>query len=305
MKKLRRLLINKKPVLYALFFWLIPAAIILLIHRPAKAEIEDSWFSISGTHFLIYYTSGNSALAEETLEEAEKLYLQIAPYLGYERRANFWTWEERPKIYIYPDKASYLAETKTPEWSIGIAYFKTKEIMGFADCESFQKTFLPHEITHLIFKDFVGADRRFTPLWIHEGVAQWAEVEKREGRMQKIREHAKDGELLPLDSMGRLEPQKVKDREGLYIRPAVGKKGHKVMFLTGEGLVQLYYLEAHSLVGFLITEYGTESFSNFCRKLRDKTPMNEALSFTYPSEFRNLKELEKKWIKYLQTPPEQ
>lgn len=70
--------------------------------------------------------------------------------------------------------------------------------------------------------------------------------------------------------------------------------------INNETIVELFYVEAVSLVDFLITEYGSERFISFCRQLRDNKNMDEALKFTYPTSIRNAKTLQEKWLKYLQ-----
>jgi len=70
-------------------------------------------------------------------------------------------------------------------------------------------------------------------------------------------------------------------------------------FLSADNLVNTYYIQAVSLVGFLIGTYGSENFAGFCRQLRDGKNLDEALKFTYPSQIRSLEELEDKWREYL------
>ena len=58
--------------------------------------------------------------------------------------------------------------------------------------------------------------------------------------------------------------------------------------------VELFYVQAASVVEFLITEYGPDSFIFFCRQLRDGKNIEEALPFSYPTQMRTVQEMEEK-----------
>jgi len=156
-----------------------------------------------------------------------------------------------------------------------MADYTNKKIISYAWNEGFLEALLPHEVTHLIFRDFVGIEGDI-PLWLDEGVAQWMEPKKRKMVKLAMSSFIRDGKVLSLDHMMRLDIRTQSDKE----------------------LVNLYYVEAASLVGFLIRKYGSSSFLNFCRHLRDNKSMEDALTFAYPTKIRDLRTLEKKWLKY-------
>ena len=60
-----------------------------------------------------------------------------------------------------------------------------------------------------------------------------------------------------------------------------------------------FYIQALSLVDFMIVTGGTSNFEKFCRHLRKGKSLNEALKFSYPTSIRSTEELEKKWVKYI------
>ena len=135
---------------------------------------------------------------------------------------------------------------------------------------------MPHEITHLIFRDYVG--QRNIPIWIDEGVAQWEEKGKRSVVKRKMKQLMEAHEPISMERMMALN----------------------IGIVENEAIVELYYVEAVSLVDFLITKYGADNFIFFCRQLRDDKDVNEALRFAYPLSIRNIDELEAKWLEYLQ-----
>jgi len=250
----------------------------LLILCYSAEAIAESWRELKGEHFIVYFVRDRK-FARDTLNKAEEYYKKIADDLGYARYSDFWAWDRRVKIYIYPDSDSYRSYVEAhghARWSVGMANYKNKEILSYAQSEEFLDSVLPHEITHLIFRDYVG--QRNIPIWIDEGVAQWEEKGKRELVERKIKELLHIHKAIPIERMMTLNIGEVKN----------------------EAIVELYYVEAVSLVDFLIREYGADNFIFFCRQLRDGKDVNEALRFTYPTSIRNIDQLQTKWIEYLQ-----
>lgn len=238
---------------------------------PASAE---NWQEVKGEHFIVYYHQ-DKAFAGDVLRQSEIYYKSIASELGYQRYSGFWTWDHRVKIYIYPDKESFQEVTGQKAWSEGMADYTNKQIISYAWNQGFLDALLPHEITHLIFRDFVGIEGEI-PIWLDEGVAQWMEPQKRTAVKSAMNSLIAQGNVLSLDNMMRLDVREQSDQD----------------------LVDLFYVEAASLVGFLIREYGSDDFINFCRQLRDKKNIDDALSFAYPTTIRDIQKLEEKWLEY-------
>jgi hypothetical protein len=159
---------------------------------------------------------------------------------------------------------------------------------------------LPHEIAHLIFRDFVGF-KEDIPLWLDEGVAQWEEEVKRGEIKSIVRELYNKDSLLSISDMMRLDVRNIKKLDALHIRSIITKKGDRgVLFLTAENLLNTYYAQSVSLVGFLIEKYGSADFADFCRQLRDGKSVDDGLKSAYPNHIRSLEEFEKNWRQYLE-----
>jgi len=256
------------------------------------------WKILQSEHFIIYFTPEEKA-AKEILRKAESYYNRIAFDLHYSRYDGFWTWGNRAKIYIYPDSKSYMRSTGQPQWSQGAAFYKKRSIVSFAGNTQFSEDVLPHEMAHLIFRDFIGFKGQI-PVWLDEGVAQWEEIPKRKLLQEKVSKLFEDDSLLVLPEMMRLNIRKVSDNTKLYIKSTVTKEGDPgVIFLSGDNLVGVYYLQAFSVVGFLIGKYGSLSFADFCRQLRDGKRLEEALRVAYSSDIRSINDLEGKWRDYI------
>lgn len=264
---------------------------------PAQAS-QINWQELKSEHFIVNFT-GNTDFAKDVLDKSEYYYRRIAGELGYARYSEFWTWDNRVKIYIYPDHESYIKATSQPDWSQGMADYRTKRVISYAWSRGFLESLLPHEMAHLIFRDFVGF-RGEIPLWLDEGIAQWAESFKRDYVKALAKQAYQDNLILPLSEMMILDIRKIKQDDKVYVTPVTTNDNAKgVMFLSGDKLVNAYYLQAVSLVDFLIVRFGSDRFIDFCRQLRDRKSMDEALRFAYPMYIRNINELEGAWRNYL------
>jgi hypothetical protein len=262
------------------------------------ACVAQDWKEFKGEHFLVYFCQDESA-AKNVLDSAEVYYRDIASELGYPRYSEFWTWEKRVKIYIYPEHSAYIKATGQPEWSQGLADYKKKQIISYAWSKGFLESLLPHEMAHLIFRDFVGFKGQI-PLWLDEGVAQWAEKDKRKQIEGLVKDLYLNNSLVSLEDMIKLDVRRVKDKEKVFIRSIRTKEGERgVLFLSAENLVNTYYIQAVSLVEFLVKRYGADNFANFCRQLRDGKDLEEALTFAYPTSVRSINELEDRWRGFL------
>lgn len=255
------------------------ASAALLFSQSLSICQELNWQELKGEHFLIYFTA-DEKFAREVLNKAELYYRNIASEFGYARYSEFWTWDKRVKIYIHPERSSFQKATAQPAWSQGVADYKNKQIVSYVWSQGFLESLLPHEIAHLVFRDFIGFKSE-VPLWLDEGAAQWAEEFKRQQVKIIAGQLLKNNTLLSLDEMMRLDIRKVNENDA-------------------DKLVNIYYLQAASLVGFLIEKYGSDSFTDFCRQLRDGKSLQEALKSAYPAYIRSLQELENRWRQYLQ-----
>ena len=272
--------------------------IILWFFNCVTACFAQSWQELKGDHFIIYFTQ-NEKFAQETLNKAEAYYVYIASDLGYPRYSEFWTWEHRVKIYTYPDRDTYLKVTNQPSWSEGMADYTNKRIFSYAREEGFLDGLLPHEMAHLIFRDFVGFKGE-VPVWLDEGVAQWAEPLKREKIEAAGKDLLKNCTLFSVTDMVNLDIRKVSENSKVDIHSIRDKDGkRRSLSLNSNDAVNIYYVEAVSLVGFLIKRYGADSFTDFCRQLRDGESLEEALSFVYSTHISSIEDLEVEWLKYL------
>ena len=253
---------------------LLLGSVLVLAGRGAPSD-EVPWQLLKGKHFLVSYQK-DKAFAHKVLQRAESDYDRITQELGFTRRDGFWLWDRRVRILIYPSRNAYITQAGAPAWAAGQANYVERTISTFRGSDDFVNSVLPHEMTHLIFREFVGFDSDI-PLWLDEGIAQWEDKSNREKALKLARRLYRRGELMSLETLTNTD-----------VRSAT----------SGRRAVE-FYAQSVSLVGFMITDHGATRFRKFCGHLRDGKTIEDALRFTYPSSMRNLKQLETAWLKTL------
>lgn len=251
-------------------------------YAEEKTE-QIRWNEKTSDHFIVRYLE-DASFAEDVSDLAEQYYKNINSDLGMDKvvkakHLSFWLWDDRCIIYLYRNQEEYVGSTGAPAWSGGFVKYKERIIHSYAGAETFLNSVLPHEMAHILFREFVGFDNPEVPLWLDEGVAQYAEPKKREAALTALVENVKHYNTLK------------------YIRFSQLNK----MRLGGAPVevVQLFYAQAISTVHYLITDQGKSRFVDFCANLRDGYPVDRALSFATGSEISSLDDLEDGWKSFM------
>jgi len=235
---------------------------------------NENWLELKGEHFEIFYLE-DASFAQEVLVRAERFYDKIATDLGYSRYDNFWQWDKRAKIYIYRNHGEFLKATGKKSWIYGTAVYSERKIISYRWSQGFLDVLLPHELSHLIFRDFVGFKGN-VPLWLDEGVSQWEEANRRKWAIGVVKGLIKKREFIPLVELTHL-----------------GSSSENDFTLSAK-----LYAQAVTVVGYLIEKYGSMRFAQFCRNLRDGKSVDGALASAYADSILNTGELENGWLKY-------
>ena len=233
-----------------------------------------AWREEKSTHFIVYYNNAPEDFIRKLVENAEYDYDKIAGDLGFNRK-DFWLWDERAEVYVYDNADAYHSDTGQPAWTGGDALPGRKIIRTYVYAQGFTETTLPHELSHIIFREFVGFYNPAVPRWLDEGVAQYQEKGRVAGAKPLIQSAMNNGSFIPLSELENLGPQ--------------------LMF--SEAAAGLFYAESAGIVDFLIGEYGPDAFVTFCQNLRDKKNLQRAVSSAYP--FSTIVEFNAAWEKYI------
>ena len=136
---------------------------------PGQAVAQDAFIDLKSTHFVVRYTlPGERNTAEEILDQAEQMYVRVSRNIGFTRYADFWTWDKRVKIILFPDQISYTRFTGQTQWSRGYAsrdskLFRDRVVVTYDGQPEIFSAILPHEIAHLILWDLLAEDAGKTP----------------------------------------------------------------------------------------------------------------------------------------------
>ena len=234
----------------------------------------NEWNDHKCQHFIIYHKGVPLDFVLSVEKSAEQYYMEITENLGFTRYKG-WHWDDRAKIYIYNDAQDYVQSGNQAGWSHGVASPQSKEIRTFPSAHGFFDSTLPHELGHIIFREFIGFNAQI-PTWFEEGVAMYQEKAKRWGAHDSVRTAMADETFKPLGELSLVQ----------------------LKYKSTTDVVNLFYAESASIVNFLIQEYGQQRFVRLCRKLKDGDPFEWALSSIYV-RFKNIDDLNAEWMKYL------
>lgn len=238
------------------------------------AAAPEEWRTEKSTHFIVYYKSAPGDFVSRITENAEYSYNSIADDLGL-TRFNFWLWEERAQIYIYDSAEEYQSATGKPAWVGGDTSPSEKVIRTYVYAPHFFESVLPHEMGHIIYRELVGFMNFAVPRWLEEGVATHQEKSQYAGSKPALQNAIREGTFIPLAELENTGPQ----------------------ILFSNDAAQMFYMEAYSIVDFLLTQYGKDAFVTFSQNLRDKKNLPRAVASAYP--FGTLAELDRTWQEYL------
>lgn len=255
----------KVIILCSLFLW----------QAQGIVSAEQKWNVHRSAHFAIYYKHIPLDFIKTVERAAEDHYQEIAKSLGY-RREESWLSENRAKIYIYEDSDDYLANSKQHQWSHGAAFAAERTIRTFPAAHGFFDSTLPHEMGHIILREFIGIEPE-VPLWFEEGVAMHQEKAKRYGAHRMVKNAVENGEFIPLKQLTDMR---------LYSD-------------TPPEILELYYAESASIVYYMISQLGEHNFVRLCRALKDGKSFTDALKAVYV-RYRGLDDLNRSWMNYLE-----
>ena len=254
------------PMLKSLF------SVIFLCFLAGSPASAGEWREAKSEHFIVYSRNAPARFIQSLIDGAEKHYRKTTTTLGFTRYKG-WIWDERVKIYVYDDAGDY--QKSHYGCSGGTAQTGARLIMTYPSARGFFDSVLPHELGHIVFRDFIGPKAR-VPLWLEEGVAMAQEETGAFGADDDVRRALKEGTFIPLPDL---------DRRGLTNN-------------SDRAFVDLFYAEAASVVDFLITQGEMYRFARLCREMKDGRRFEWALKKAY-MKYQTLGDLDEAWRTYL------
>lgn len=226
---------------------------------PGYKNEESAHFALSA------YSSSGAALYSSLCEEN---YSRIMQDLGL-----YSFVPARPyNVVIYRDAAEYHAKTGQPGWSGGATYGNALLLYEGGGL----KATLGHEMTHLVFNEFMGLSQAAQLRWLNEGVAVYEETRANQASSAFYTATLADSVAsnpIPFSQMVNLAPQDDANRG-----------------------VDRWYAQVGSVAGFLIRQGGSFNFSLFLGRLRDGAAMDKAIGETYRGMWNSLADVEKAWL---------
>ncbi|HDN85852.1 MAG TPA: hypothetical protein ENG49_01355 [Candidatus Omnitrophica bacterium] len=252
---------------------------LLLLISQSFAQTHDLSV-LKGAHFIIYYAPEVSErYVEKVKEEAEDLYRMITQEF-FLVREHPWIWEDRGKILIAKDKRDYEERFGCPLWSGACVDYKGKAIYTYPGQENFP-SILCHELTHIILREYIERMERL-PLWFDEGVAMYTEFNYSSSvsfqhLVDSVEKLIKRREYIEFSQMEKLTPNSLKGKSPYYVKN--------------------FYLQAWSMINFLIERFGEVKFREFLSRLRRHCDFKEALFSNY-GLINNYQDFERLWKKF-------
>lgn len=250
--------------------------LILFILIPVIVFAQNTnWQLFKSTHFLVFYKGAPEGLLNQLVQKAEKYYDEIADLLGL-NRFNYWTWDNRAKIYLFDSAEDYKKANSNLDWSMGLVTVGNKSIQSYVTAVGLLDNVLAHELAHIIFREMVGFGNPTVPLWLEEGVATYHERQSHNQSIKKyLAEKIRTNTLMSLNQLYSFDLIHTKDKQS----------------------IGLFYLESYGLLSYLINEFGKDKFVSFCQYLRDHRDLTRALRAIY--SFDNQLEFENSWKAYI------
>lgn len=175
-------------------------------------------------------------------------------------------------IVVYAGREEYLAKTRQPDWSGGVAYGNAIHVY---ESEA-ARGVIAHEIAHLVFKEFMGGADHSQLAWLNEGIAVHAE--------QAALPAAAAAYAARVKTLVRPSPLSFTALAAMP--PGAGKSGPAA---------EKWYAQAGSLATFMMRAGGNFDFYLFLRKLREGLPLDSAVAEAFAGVWRDMADVDAAW----------
>lgn len=211
------------------------------------------WKEISRGPITVAYHGGSERRAREILDTMLLTLDRMAPLLGADREEPirvtvYDSWNEMRRA-IPPATAAFDRHLITE----GQAFTKVGTLLVLGSRSAAGTA--SHEMTHIIVHRAGEGVVRKVPSWLHEGLAEYGNVDPGRSYDDALRRGIRQDRLLPITHMGSL-PGKAND-------------------------ILLFYGQSKSLVRMMIDDFGTDRMREFMALYKGGESMDDALTQTY------------------------
>ena len=237
-----------------------------------------TWVHGESDHFHFHFERG--FLCQQFAIAAELFYGRIKEHLGIVEDS----YERKGRIFVFIGTNSwekFSSQVKLEKWTGAFQSENELFVTARANQTLDLSPEIPHEITHLVVKRFVGD----VPLWLNEGIAEF------EGARQRtlyLRTHvATKRFVIPPNYLPREQIIPLTDLTGMVDYP------------EDETKVEIFYTESELLVHYLYVECGgQERFLKFVKLQSQGLKFASSLDRIYGEKFRDLETFEESFAKY-------
>lgn len=224
---------------------------------------------LDGLHFKV--RAYGSEVARSVSDMSEAAYTRIMNDTG------LYSFQPRGmySIVVYGSQDEYRKKTGQPDWSAGVTVgnaiytFYSDRLDGV----------LSHEMTHLIWFEFMNGRLSDQHRWVNEGLAVYEESKASNGGRELFAGLLPSlrASPLPMDQLQNLAP----NTERAYD-------------------ASLWYAQAESMVRYMVEKGGRIGFGQFLSALRDGQGFDAAIFAGFPGQWRTLSDFENDWKRSLQ-----
>ena len=201
-----------KKIVLLLSIFILCAANLVNAQGFGKNRVQYTtfeWQYLQSKHFDVYFYEGGKAIAEFVAEVAETSYIGLKNDLRYEL-------VDRITIIVYKGHNDFQQTNVSggiPEESVGgfTEFFKNRVVLPFEGDYEKLRHVVHHELTHAVFLQMIygagmqsiitGMMRLQLPLWLIEGLAEYASIRWDTESDMFMRDAALSGYLPPIGSI--------------------------------------------------------------------------------------------------------
>lgn len=219
-----------------------PEALTLRDKIGKEWAVEEGMRNNYGGNFTVTFEGGGEKLGQEALAVLEDAYVELGLL--------FDCWPEEKTVVILYGNRDFKSVTGAPDWSGGLYDGKIRvPVGGLQEMNNHLRRVIYHEFAHVLIRRLSGSR---IPLWLNEGLAQWAEERRPPSPSPRLRDLVATGKSLPFSRFDRTLDGLSRDE------------------------VALAYEQSLSLTSFLIEQWGMAQLQLVLRRIGEGLPFETA-----------------------------